>query len=58
MFAEKSGDACNSFELWAQDLDLVRELGLNSYRLLDRVGRASSRSRGSGRWRCWTTTGA
>lgn len=32
VFAEKSGDACNSFELWAQDLDLVRELGLNSYR--------------------------
>ena len=31
-FAEKSGDACNSFELWPQDLDLVRELGLNTYR--------------------------
>jgi beta-glucosidase len=31
-FAEKSGDACNSFALWPQDLDLVRDLGLNSYR--------------------------
>jgi len=31
-FAEPSGDACNSFELWPQDLDLVRSLGLNSYR--------------------------
>jgi beta-glucosidase len=32
MFAEPSGDACNSFELWATDLDLVKGLGLNSYR--------------------------
>ncbi|MBB4086983.1 aryl-beta-glucosidase [Sphingomonas carotinifaciens] len=32
VFADKSGDACNSFELWAQDLDLVKALGLNSYR--------------------------
>ncbi|HEY8539636.1 MAG TPA: family 1 glycosylhydrolase, partial [Steroidobacteraceae bacterium] len=31
-FAEPSGDACNSFELWPTDLDLVRSLGLNSYR--------------------------
>jgi beta-glucosidase len=31
-FVEKSGDACNSFALWPQDLDLVRDLGLNSYR--------------------------
>jgi len=31
-FAEPSGDACNSFELWPVDLDLVRSLGLNSYR--------------------------
>ncbi len=31
-FKEPSGDACNSFELWRQDLDLVRSLGLNSYR--------------------------
>jgi beta-glucosidase len=31
-FSEPSGDACNSLELWAQDLDLVRSLGLNSYR--------------------------
>jgi len=32
VFREPSGDACNSLELWAQDLDLVRGLGLNSYR--------------------------
>lgn len=32
MFVEKSGDACNSFELWPTDLDLVRDIGLNSYR--------------------------
>jgi beta-glucosidase len=32
LFAEPSGDACNSFALWATDLDLVRSLGLNSYR--------------------------
>jgi beta-glucosidase len=31
-FAEPSGDACNSLELWPSDLDLVRDLGLNSYR--------------------------
>ena len=31
-FAEPSGDAANSFELWATDLDLVRNMGLNSYR--------------------------
>jgi beta-glucosidase len=31
-FAEPSGDAVNSFELWPRDLDLVRSLGLNSYR--------------------------
>jgi beta-glucosidase len=32
IFAEPSGDACNSFELWATDLDLARSLGLNTYR--------------------------
>jgi len=32
VFKEPSGDAVNSFELWSQDLDLVRALGLNSYR--------------------------
>lgn len=30
--AAPSGDACNSFELWRTDLDLVKSLGLNSYR--------------------------
>jgi beta-glucosidase len=32
VFAEPSGDACNSLVLWPQDLDLVRGLGLNTYR--------------------------
>ncbi|WP_076070021.1 family 1 glycosylhydrolase [Sphingomonas montana] len=32
IFAERSGDACNNLEFWAQDLDLVKALGLNSYR--------------------------
>lgn len=32
LFPEKSGDAANSFELWDKDLDLVREIGLNSFR--------------------------
>lgn len=31
-YAQPSGDALNSFELWPQDLDLVRDIGLNSYR--------------------------
>ncbi|RST30650.1 glycoside hydrolase family 1 protein [Sphingomonas ginkgonis] len=32
VFAEPSGDAANSFQLWPTDLDLVRNMGLNSYR--------------------------
>ncbi len=32
IFAEPSGDACNSLELWARDLDIVQSLGLTSYR--------------------------
>lgn len=32
VFSEPSGDACNSFELWPVDLDLVKAIGLNSYR--------------------------
>jgi beta-glucosidase len=32
IFAEPSGDAVNSFELWRTDLDLVKSLGLSSYR--------------------------
>ena len=31
-FAEPSGDAVNSFELWPTDLDLAKGLGLNAYR--------------------------
>lgn len=32
VFAQPSGDACNSLELWEQDLDLARGIGLNTYR--------------------------
>lgn len=32
MFMEPSGDANNSFELWPRDLDLVKGLGLDTYR--------------------------
>ena len=32
IFAEPSGDAANSFQLWPTDLDLVKAMGLNSYR--------------------------
>jgi beta-glucosidase len=31
-FREPSGDACDSFSRWPEDLDLVRGLGLNAYR--------------------------
>lgn len=31
-FKEPSGDAINNFELWQHDLDLVKGMGLNSYR--------------------------
>lgn len=32
IFADRSGDAANSFELWPTDLDIVKRMGLNSYR--------------------------
>ena len=32
IYATPSGDACNSFELWRDDLDLVKSIGLNTYR--------------------------
>ncbi|HEY0779248.1 MAG TPA: family 1 glycosylhydrolase, partial [Gemmatirosa sp.] len=32
VFAEPSGNAVNSFALWATDLDLARALGLTAYR--------------------------
>jgi beta-glucosidase len=32
VFAEPSGDACNSLELWPQDIELVKNLSLNTYR--------------------------
>src|SRR5438067_317555 len=31
-YSEPSGDAANSFALWPTDMDLVRGMGLNSYR--------------------------
>ncbi|WP_327092084.1 family 1 glycosylhydrolase [Nonomuraea sp. NBC_01738] len=31
-FSERSGDACDSYHRWPEDLDLVRDLGLNAYR--------------------------
>lgn len=31
-FSEVSGDAANSFSLWPADMDLVKALGLNTYR--------------------------
>ena len=32
VFREPSGKACNSYELWREDVDLVAALGLNAYR--------------------------
>src|SRR3954468_11034370 len=32
MFAEPSGDACDHYRLYRQDIALLRELGFNSYR--------------------------
>lgn len=32
VFREPSGSACNSWELWPNDLDLVARLGLNAFR--------------------------
>ncbi len=32
VFRERSGKACNSWELWETDLDLVAGMGLNAYR--------------------------
>ncbi len=32
VFAEPSGIACNSYEMWETDLDIAKSLGLNTYR--------------------------
>ena len=32
VFKEPSGKACNSYELWAEDVDLAKGMGLNAYR--------------------------
>jgi beta-glucosidase len=32
VFQEPSGKACNSWEIWPQDLDLAKQMGLNAFR--------------------------
>ncbi len=32
VFKEKSGQACNAFDMWSQDIDMVSDLGLTAYR--------------------------
>jgi beta-glucosidase len=32
VFKEPSGDACDSLHRWQEDLDIIRDLGLNTYR--------------------------
>jgi beta-glucosidase len=32
LYRAPSGDACNSFELWPTDMDVVKSLGFNTYR--------------------------
>ena len=32
VFKEPSGKACNNWELWAEDIDLAKGMGLNAYR--------------------------
>jgi len=46
VFRETSGKACNGYELWREDVDLVAALGLDAYRLpaLDADGTTSSGS--------------
>lgn len=39
VYAEPSGDAANSFMLWRTDLDLVKGMGLNTYRFSLEWGR-------------------
>ncbi|PQZ84536.1 MULTISPECIES: family 1 glycosylhydrolase [unclassified Brevundimonas] len=39
IYRERSGDANNSFELWAEDLDIVKAMGLNTYRFSLEWGR-------------------
>ena len=31
-YAERSGDACDSYHRWAEDIALLKQIGLNSYR--------------------------
>lgn len=32
VFQEPSGKACNGYELWREDIDLAKDMGLNAYR--------------------------
>lgn len=32
LFSEPSGDACDSFERWQEDIEIIRSLNLNAYR--------------------------
>ena len=54
--AEPSGDTCDSYSRWRQDLAVVADLGLTSYRFSS-SGAGSSQQRESGLWRHSTTTG-
>ena len=43
VFRERSGKACNSYELWRTDVDLAAGLGLNTYRFSVEWARAEPR---------------
>ena len=38
IFRERSGKACNGYELWAEDVDLAASMGMSCLPLLRRVG--------------------
>ena len=56
-FSEPSGDACDSWHRWAEDLDLVADAGLNTCRGSAWSGAASNRRRASSPAPPSTTTG-
>jgi beta-glucosidase len=43
VFVERSGRACNSWELWREDLDLVQAMGLGAYRFSVEWARVEAR---------------
>ena len=57
LFSEPSGDACDSFERWREDIEIVRSLNLNTIASPSN-GRGSSLPKA--RFRCppWSTTDA